>query len=91
MLDGPRHRNVLTRVGERGDQQMISASASAIGPATAANTPTRWSARTCELTGVDGLRVADASIMPCIVCVNTNPATIMIGEKAADTIRSTHS
>jgi hypothetical protein len=22
MLDGPRHRNVLTRVGERGDQQI---------------------------------------------------------------------
>jgi choline dehydrogenase-like flavoprotein len=37
--------------------------------------------------GVDGLRVADASVMPTITRANTNAATIMIGEKAADLIR----
>ncbi len=37
--------------------------------------------------GLDGLRVADASIIPKIVGGNTNAAAILIGERAADFIR----
>lgn len=40
-----------------------------------------------KVHGIDGLRVADASVMPTVVCVNTNAATVMIAEKAADLIR----
>ncbi len=36
--------------------------------------------------GVTGLRVADASVFPCVIAGNTNASTIMVAEKAADHI-----
>ena len=40
-----------------------------------------------KVIGVEGLRVADASVMPTVPGGNTNAPTMMVGEKAADLIR----
>jgi len=40
-----------------------------------------------RFNGIDGLRIADASIMPTVNSSNTNAPAIMIGEKAADMIK----
>ena len=43
-----------------------------------------------RVVGVGRLRVADASVMPNVVSGNTNAASIMIGEKAAEMVAADH-
>jgi len=40
----------------------------------------------CKVHGIEGLRVADASVMPDVVRANTNATTIMIGERVSEWI-----
>jgi 5-(hydroxymethyl)furfural/furfural oxidase len=41
-----------------------------------------------QVYGVQGLRIADASIMPAVPCANTNIPTIMIGEKVSAIVQA---
>jgi choline dehydrogenase len=43
-----------------------------------------------KVHGIEGLRVADASVMPQIISGNTNATAIMIGRRAADLITQTN-
>lgn len=56
-----------------------------MGPA---GDPLRVTDERCRVPGIEGLWIADASVMPNLPRANTNLPTMMIGERVADFIRS---
>jgi choline dehydrogenase len=68
-------------------RQFIGTAMHPVGSCAMGTGPEAVCDATLKVRGIDGLRIADASVMPRIVGGNTNAATIMIGEKAADLIR----
>jgi choline dehydrogenase-like flavoprotein len=58
-----------------------------MGPAGGAADGSSVVDSTLRVHGIEGLRVADASVFPSVVGGNTNAAVVMIAEKAADMIR----
>jgi len=74
------------------DDEFLAATGAMFHPASscrmgAADDPDAVVDPECRVYGVEGLRIADASVMPCIVSANTNIPTIMIGERVAEFIR----
>ncbi len=87
-LPGPDCRTreqLLAYVREKGTTIFHPTSTCAMGPADDAMAVVDPRLR---VHGLEGLRVADASIMPTVVSGNTNAACIMIGERCADFIRA---
>ncbi len=87
---GPEH---APGVGRQSDEELdvwIRASAQTIyhpvGTCRMGTDPLSVVAPDLKLHGMNGLRVVDASVMPTIVSANTNAATFMIAERAADLI-----
>ncbi len=74
------------------DDEILAATGSSFHPSSTcaigtADNPMAVVDPECRVYGVQGLRVADASVMPQIVSANTNMPTIMIAERVAEFMR----
>ena len=75
---------LLAMARERGTTTFHPAGTCRMGPAT---DPSAVVDDALCVHGIEGLRVADASVMPMMLSANLNAGTMMIAEKAADMIR----
>ena len=77
-------QGLIADIRNRADTQYHPVGTCKMGPAS---DPLAVVDARLRVRGIDGLRIADASIMPTLTGGNTHAPTIMIGEKAADMIR----
>jgi choline dehydrogenase len=75
--------DLLESIRQRGTTTYHPAGSCKMGPASDALAVVNDELR---VHGLEGLRVADASIMPRMISANLNAACLMIGEKASDLI-----
>jgi choline dehydrogenase-like flavoprotein len=74
------------------DEDLVAATGSSFHPSStcaigAPDNPMAVVDPQCRVYGVEGLRVADNSVMPRIVSANTNTPAMMIGERVAEFMR----
>ena len=77
---------LLNTAKERGTTTFHMMGTCRMGPK---NDPTAVVDHELKVHGIEGLRVADASIMPTMPAANTNASCLLIGEKAGELIRQT--
>jgi choline dehydrogenase len=67
---------------------MLSTGYHPVGTCRMGNLRDKWSVCGPDLKvkGTEGLRVVDASVMPNIICGNTNATSVVIGDKGADLV-----
>jgi 5-(hydroxymethyl)furfural/furfural oxidase len=75
-----------------GDDEIIAASGAMFHPSSTCMMGAREDTNavvdsTCAVHGIEGLRVADASVMPRVVSANTNLTVVMIAERVAEFMR----
>ncbi len=90
VLEGPDMKSLLAHDAAIADWVKTNVTGTWHGSCTcrmgAADDPGAVTDPAGRVYGVSGLRVCDASIMPCVPRANTNIPTIMMGEKIADAI-----
>ncbi len=80
------------RVEQASDEEFLGASGAMFHPSSTcamgkADDPNAVVDSKCAVRGLEGLWVADASVMPRVVSANTNLTVVMIAERAAEFIR----